>query len=160
MKSLSPFLQQRVLPVLFVLLFSFTSCRIRLVSDYDEKLSQQIDEVAKQVDEFYLTLLETTQQGNANRAFSLFNEKYIKIEVELNSLLAKNKAKALNESSTKVCEIIIKLFKKHKAEHKRDGQAFDNASIIIIEKQMQDVFYAFKVAEEGKKLAANPPATE
>jgi hypothetical protein len=126
------------------------------VPDYDAAISAQIDNTAKEVDKFYLTMLETTKAENEGRAFDKFSENYISIEVELNSLLAKNKIRPLNQNSTRICEITIQLWLKYKDEHKKDNTLSDGL-IRLNQMTFKDLFYAMQVAEKGKELAKNPP---
>jgi hypothetical protein len=142
--------------ILILSFLSITSCRVTLVPGYDANISAQIDNTAKEVDKFYLTMLETTKTDSGGRAFEKFSQDYINIEVELNSLLTKNKIRPLNENSTQICEITLQLWLKYKAEHKTDNTLSDGL-IILNRKTFSDLFYAMQVAEKGKELVKNPP---
>jgi hypothetical protein len=158
MKKITKIHSRRYL-AFFVLILSFstiTSCRVTFVPSYDANISAQIDNTAKTVDKFYLTMLETTKTDSGGRAFEKFSQDYINIEVELNSLLTKNKIRPLNENSTRICEITIQLWLKYKAEHKTDNTLSDGL-IKLNRKTFSDLFYAMQVAEKGKELAKNPP---
>ena len=134
----------------------FYSCRITLVPNYDEAIAHQIEEIAKSVDKFYLEMLETTSNNNNERSFNNFAESYVEIEVELNSLLNKNKVRPLNDNSTRICEITLELWIKYKDEHKNDNTLSDGL-IKLNRKTFSDLFYAMQVAEEAKNIISNPP---
>ncbi len=142
--------------VVLVASMLFASCKVTFVPEYDAELSAQIDESAKLVDRFYLEMLETTSNQNDGRAFEKFIQGYIDVEVELNSLLNKNKIKPLNENSTRICEITLELWKKYKNEHKTDNSLSDG--LIKLNRQtFGDLFYAMQVAEKGKEIVSEPP---
>lgn len=89
-------------------------------------ISEQIEMTSKAVDRFYLFMLETTEGKDRDRAYSNFLKDYMNIEVELNSLLSKNKIRPLNENSAKICEITLELWLKYKTEQKRDDTLNNN----------------------------------
>ncbi len=142
--------------VILLSTIALNSCRVTLLPSYDAGISEQIENTSKTVDKFYLTMLETTSPENEGRAFIKFTREYIDIEVELNSLLTKNKIRPLNENSTRICEITLQLWIKYKEEHKTDNTLSDGL-IKLNRKTFSDLFFAMQVAEEGKRIAANPP---
>ncbi|TAL47844.1 MAG: hypothetical protein EPN92_04370 [Chitinophagaceae bacterium] len=133
----------------------FSSCRVTLVPPYDADMAGEISKTAKMVDKFYITMMEKTKNENNGRTYEKFSDQYIDIEVELNSLLYKNKVKPLNAHSTRICEITLQLWNKYKEEHKTDNELSDGL-IRLNRKYLSDLFYAMQVAEEGKKIAAAP----
>jgi hypothetical protein len=139
---------------LVILAVSFAGCRVMLVPPYDVEIARQIDEVSKQVDKLYLTMLETTSNENGGRKYAPFSGQYIDVEVELNSLLTKNKIRPLNGNTVKVCEITLNLWIKYKEEHKKDNGLSDGV-IKANRLYMSDMFYTMRKAEEGKKLTSN-----
>lgn len=136
--------------------FALTSCKVTFVPNYDSKISEQIDETTKAVDLFYLDMLENTSDNNGGRSFDKFSKKYVTIEVDMNALLNKNKARPLNENSTRICEITLELWQKYKAVHKKDDK-LTNGEIKYNRKIFDDLFFAMQVAEKGKKIVQNPP---
>lgn len=132
------------------------SCRVTLVPPYDAVIMEQIDETSKAVDKFYLIMLETTSNTGGERSYELFAEDYVNIEVELNSLLNKNKVRPLNENSTRICEITLQLWQKYKMEHKEDNSLPDGM-IELNRQTFSDLFYAMQVAEKAKEIVTNPP---
>ena len=136
--------------ILFVAL-SLTSCAIKLIPDYDSEISTQIDNVSKQTDKFYLSISEKTSEGDSAREYKNYIDEYIEIEVELISLLNKNKIRPLNKNSTKISEIALQIWQKYKNEH-RQYNLISNADITLNRKYFSDLFYAMKVAENAKKV--------
>ncbi len=146
---------------LIAFVFAFTivalnACKVVLLPSYSATISEQIDNTAKTIDKFYLSMLETTSVANDGRAFNKFADKYVEIEVELNSLLNKNKIRPLNKNSIRICEITLQLWQKYKQEHKDDNTLSDGL-IKLNNKTFSDLLYAMQVAEKGKGLVTNPP---
>ena len=131
------------------------SCRVMWLPSYDASISEQVENTSKAVDKLYLLMLETTSAENEGRAFSKFAEQYVDIEVELNSLLNKNRIRPLNENSTRICEITLELWTKYKEEHKADNTLGDG-QIKLNQMAFRDLFNAMQVAEKGKEIANSP----
>ena len=136
----------------FAFLLVFASCKVQLVSNYNADLSNEINTTAKKVDNFYLTMQEIPAD---KRQFVNFSTTYIEIEVDLNSLVTKNRVRPLNVESTRIAEITLRLWEKYKEEHKKDN-TLSNGLIRLNKKTFSDMFYAMQVAEEGKKVSNNP----
>ncbi len=138
----------------FSLLLLFASCKVHLVSNYDAVLSDEINTTAKKVDNFYLSMQEIPA---AKRQYVNFSNSYIDIEVDLNSLVTKNRVRPLNTESTRIAEITLQLWEKYKEEHKKDN-ALSDGLIKLNKKTLSDMFYAMQVAEEGKRVSnkSNP----
>jgi hypothetical protein len=154
--TLSPTLYKKSSFVLAFLIFLFTSCKVHFVADYNIEMAKQIDATSKMVDNFYLTMLEKTKSDSAGRAYVNFTDKYIDIEVELNSLLNKNKVRPLNQNSIRIAEIALQIWNKYKEEHKKDN-TLSNGLIKLNMKYMNDLLFAMLIAEQGKKIAASTP---
>lgn len=149
--------EKKILLTFFIVsLIAFASCKVTLIPSYDSCISEQIENTAKSVDKFYLSMLETYTTADADRAFNKFSEQYVNIEVELNSLLNKNKIRPLNENTTRICEITLDLWIKYKEEHRSDNSLSDGL-IKLNRKTFNDLFFAMQVAEYGKKIISNPP---
>lgn len=141
---------------LFIGLLLLFSCRVTLLPGYNAELSKNIENTAKLVDKFYLSMYETTSAENDGRSYDKFAGQYVEIEVEINSLLNQNKIRPLNDNSTRICEITLELWQKYKEEHKTDN-TLSNGLIRLNRLTFADLFFAMQVAEEGKKLVNNPP---
>lgn len=130
---------------------SLSSCTIKWVADYDSAAFEEILKVGKKIDKFYGDLLETKSD---DRAYSKFSAQYVDIETDIQSIVTRNKARALNNESTQISESILKLWVKYKEAHKAnntysDGKAkLDRARFIRL-------FAAAAAAERVKDLKAN-----
>jgi len=150
-------LLHRSLVLLFLgLFFGISGCKITLVPSYDAQLKDQIESTSKEIDRFYLTMMDLHDNKDGGRAYEKFREGYINIEVELISLLNKNKVKPLNTHSTRICEITLQIWRKYKQEHKEDD-AIPDGLIKLNMLAMNDLMYAMLIAEKGKAIADNPP---
>ncbi|MCH6235357.1 hypothetical protein [Cognataquiflexum rubidum] len=139
------------------LIISISGCKITLVPSYDAQIKEQIESTSKEIDRFYLTMMDKTTNSEGGRSYEQFREGYINIEVELLSLLKKNRVRPLNTHSTRIGEITLELWRKYKQEHKEDN-AIPDGLIKLNMLAMSDLFYAMLIAEKGKELAENPPA--
>ncbi len=127
------------------------SCSVNFVPPYDKTLSDQVTQLMKEIDVFYLEMQEYNED---ERNYERFIEDYIQIEAELKSLYFKNKVRPLNEESTENCLIALQQWQKYKARHKaRDS--LSTANIELQNTYMHDVLYYILVAEEAKKDELN-----
>lgn len=152
---MKPLKNNSILTITFILLALY-SCKVTFVPKYDATIIEQIDVTSKTVDKFYLMMLETTNSVNEGRRFDKFSEQYVDIEVELTSLLNKNKIRPLNSNSIKICEITLQLWLKYKEEHRKDNTLSDGL-IKLNRKTFSDLFFAMQVAEKAKDIVNNPP---
>lgn len=136
--------------IVFVSIFLSTSCKVSWVATYDYMVAQQIEVVAKKIDKFYLTMLETTNNENEQRVYSKFAVQYIDIEVELKSLLQKNQRRANNQESIVINERILNKWLEYKEIHKRENQ-LSNADIEANMMNFENMMNTFRIAEELKK---------
>lgn len=151
----SPLNKSRYLLYLW-LIIGISGCKITLVPSFDAQIQEQIESTSKEIDRFYLTMMDLNTNEEGGRAYEKFREGYINIEVELISLLNKNKVKPLNSHSTRICEITLEIWRKYKNEHKEDNSIPDGL-IKLNMLAMSDLMYAMLVAEKGKLIADNPP---
>lgn len=149
-------INKTLLAMSVLVLLTFNSCKVSFVPNFDAALLEQIESTAKSVDKFYLQILESGKIDTNNRKFDKYIEQYIEIEVEIKSLLNKNKIKPLNNSSVRICEITLELWIKYKEEHRKDRLLSDGV-IKLNRKTFDDLFFAIQVAEKGKELANNRP---
>lgn len=139
---------------LLAILLITLSCRVQFVADYNGQLAAQIENTAEAVDYFYLSMAENTADEFGARSYQYFKEDYLKIEVQLNSILRKNRIQPLNENSTRVAQMTLDKWVEYKERHKEKDEISD-ANIKLNRLTMSDLFYAMLVAEEGKRMA-NP----
>ena len=138
----------RLILVTIILSLLVISCRVTLVPSYNSDIAKQIELVAKKVDKFYLTMLESTLPGD-EREYAKFVQGYIDIEVELNSLLNKNRIRPLNTESTRNCEIALEIWIKYKEKHKKRNN-ISNADIDLNRDYLRDLFIVIQIGEEAK----------
>lgn len=150
---MQPFVKFSSTTILSILLL--VSCRVNLVTNYDTAIAEQIDNTSKTIDKFYLTMLETTTSQIGGRAYGKYVPEYVDIEVELNSLLNKNRVRPLNQNSTKICAITLNIWQKRKEEHK-SLDSLTNGLIKANRKEFSDLFYAMQSAEKAKSYITNP----
>ena len=133
---------------LLVLLSSFliSSCTVQYVAQYDETVKNEIIRIAGEVDKFFIEQLEMTEN---ERTYHYAKEKYLMIEVDLNSLLTKNEIRALNNQSIKQNELALKLWLDDKEQHKKKDKVSD-AIINSHRSQFKRIFIAMAKGEEVK----------
>lgn len=144
-----------ITPLILLLLF-FSSCKVALIPSQDTAILEQIDHTTKAVDKFYLLMLETSTPQNDGRSYAHFAEQYVDIEVELVSLLNKNRIRPLNANSVRICEITLQLWTKYKEEHRTDNTLSDGL-IKLNRKTLGDLLFAMQVAEKAKELVNTTP---
>lgn len=132
----------------------YSACRVTMVAPYDEKIAQQIGLISKKIDKLYLTMLEIPDDNPSTRAYALFTEKYIDIEVDLNALLLQNRLRPLNKESTRNSEIALETWMKYKEKHKEDNTISD-FDIDLNRDFFRDLFMVLLVGEEVRKNINN-----
>lgn len=147
-KYLPLFVRGPCLVSMIVAFLLVQGCSIKLVADYDAELSREIINVSKQVDQFYGDLIETS---TVNRSYDKFKDRYIKIEVNIRSLIVQNKARTLNEESISIAEITLEKWLKYKDAHQKNDSYKDTLAKNH-RKRFTRLFTAMLVAEEAKKL--------
>lgn len=142
----------RTKAIAILLLFTVYGCRVTLVPAFDTELAEEISQVSQQFDKFHLELIENEEF----REFKNVVNRYIELEVMLNSIHNKNRIKPLNEHSSRISEITLSLFNKYKEEHRND-KTMEIGIAKYNRKVFSDLFFAMLVAERGKELANKPP---
>lgn len=125
----------------------FFGCTVQYVAEYDESIKTEIVRIAAQVEMFYADILETDE---AERVYENFRDRYISIEVDLRTLLLRNKIRPLNEESTKQTEIALELWIDDKEQHKSENTV-SNFIINSHRKQFQRIFIAMAKGEAVKE---------
>ncbi|MFW5766969.1 MAG: hypothetical protein ACOCXO_01250 [Bacteroidota bacterium] len=152
MKTFVKHVKVHAFPNLRILLLAlflgiFTSCSVQFVSDYKKEISDEVTSLMKDIDLFYLRLMEMPVE---EREYDACVSYYVDIQADLHSLYYKNKVRPLNEESTENCLIALEKWKKYKNRHKTDN-TLSNANIELQNQYMQDMLYYILVAEEAKK---------
>lgn len=132
---------------LFALFVFFNSCTVQYVAEYDESVKNEIIRIAAQVETFYAELLEA---DSTERVYINFKDQYLAIEVDLRTLLLRNKIRPLNEESTKQSEIALELWVDDKEQHKNENTV-SNFIINLHRKQFQRIFIAMAKGESIKE---------
>jgi hypothetical protein len=132
-------------------------CSIKLAPDYDSATFEEVLRVGKLVDRFYGDLLETPADS---RPYAKYADRYVGIETELRSLYVRNNARALNQESTEISEIILTLWIKYKTNH-ASKNAYKDGVAKLDRARFTRLFISAADAETAKKLGTqdkNPEA--
>lgn len=135
---------------IFIIFALLCECRVKLIADYDATVAEAIIKLAKDVDTFYAQLLETPGD---KRDYNEFADKYLAIEVELRSLIIRNKVRPLNKESIGIAENTLELWLKYKNKHK-EVNIYKDALAKQHRNRFDKLFTAMAVAEEAKRLSA------
>jgi hypothetical protein len=125
-----------------------SGCTYKLVADYNSGLSEETIMVAKKVDYFYANLLNTP---DSLRTFDRSSQAYTEIEVDIKSILMRNKIRPLNEESVKIIENTDSLWQKYKTRHK-DENTYKDSLLELHRERFARMFMAMFNAEESKKM--------
>ncbi|HUK06064.1 MAG TPA: hypothetical protein VLV90_13400 [Burkholderiales bacterium] len=136
---------------MLLLALSLGGCAIKLVADYDSVTYEEIIKVGKKVDKFYGDLLEAPA---GDRGYKKFSERYVDVETDIRSLVTRNQARALNEESTEISEITLKLWIKYKDQH-QSRNAYPDGIAKLDRKRFTRLFASAASAEQAKKLDAD-----
>ena len=136
--------------ILFLAFSQLANCSVKLVADYDAAVAESIIEVAQRVDTFYTRLLETPQD---ERKYVKSVDNYIAIEVELRSLVMRNKIRRLNDESIEIAETTLEKWSKYKKAHK-ENDLYKDALVLLHRERFTKLFTAMAIAEEAKRLTS------
>ena len=142
--------KRTLLLALFISVVSF-SCRVSLISSYDQQVADQITATSKLIDKLYLTMLD---QDVAKRKYDNYSAAYINIEVELNAIVNRNKTKLKNADAQKVAENTVQLWTKYRLDHKIKDLLPD-AAIKLNLIYMRDAMNDLQLSEDNKKIASS-----
>lgn len=126
-------------------------CAVRMVAPYDDETREATLSIAKQVDAFYLALLEEAEP----RAYAGHAAEYIAIETELRALVLRNRVREMNAESVTISNNLLKLWTKHKAAHKEK----DNYSTGMAKLNWDALTRAFGYALEAEEAKQDPTGT-
>lgn len=140
----------KTLRLFFLLPLLFISCRVSLVPAYSDELAKQIESTAKYTDKLYLEIMDTEPAG---RAYKNFAAKYRDIEVEINSIVMKNKMRQKGENLLAISKNLLELFLRYKEMHKEKDAAVSDAVLQLNKKFLQDQWTVLLAAEKGLKIA-------
>lgn len=138
--------------VWLILAFSilFSGCALQLISDFDQKSVDQMQNISEKVNGFYLGLSYLKQE---QRTYQESAPYYLKVEEKLEALESMQRIRELNELTVKQVEIALSLWRQDRKMHKREGSLSD----FIIKRrksQYQRLFIAMIKGEDSKQKVA------
>ncbi|WP_416307096.1 hypothetical protein [Neptunicella sp. SCSIO 80796] len=125
-----------------------TGCAVKLVSDYDAEVKEDIIRVAQRVDLFWGELLDT---NNTQRTYDRFADQYIQIETDIRALVMRNEIRLRNEESTRQANIALELWVEDRNLHKQNN-SFSDFEAKNHRRQFTRLFTTMAKAEEAKKM--------
>ncbi len=128
-------------------LFSLYSCRVQYVASYDQVVQNEIIKISSEVDMFYGKLLETPED---QRSYDDFKDDYLKIEVDLRTLLTRNEIRPLNDESIQQTKNALDLWLDDKDQHRTKNTVSD-FTLKLHRKQFQRIFVAMAIGESVKE---------
>lgn len=133
------------LSIFALLLFS---CQVKFVSDYNQRIHEQIVETADRVERMYTRML----MDESARPYAVQLENYVEVETQLRSLLRQNQARDMNEGAVKICQNALELWAKYRLDHK-DKDVLGEFTLELYRENMAAIFQAMEVEENAKKIA-------
>jgi len=133
--------------LLFITILMILSCAINQVADYDRDTAFTIIKIARRVDMFYISLSEKEPDV---RLYKEFVSAYNEIEIELRTLVMRNKMRTKNEESIMISEHILQNWLEFKVKHKKDD-SYKNSLLDVDWSTIREQFYALAVAEAAKQ---------
>ncbi len=147
--------------LVFLTLLYIGGCKtIKLVPDFDASISEQIMDTAKKVDAHYITMIGMFNNSITALPYEEVHEGYEEIEIELNSILLKNKVRELNNESIQVSSTVLETFIKYKERHK--SKATGQSKIMLEDDWvvMKDLMFLLSVSEDAKRYASEKEKQE
>lgn len=135
--------------IIFAFVLTIQGCSVKMVADYDDTTKESILKTAKEIDKFYCALLETEE---SKRQYEQFSKDYHSIEVEIRSLVLRNKARPLNKESTKQAEIALDRWIIFKERHKTKN-TYSTGDAKLDRDYLSNIFNYMLGAELAKKEA-------
>ena len=133
--------------LLSFLILGVLGCRVTLVPPYDAAMEDQITNTARLNDALYLQMLEMKE---ADRKYEVFAPRYQEIELEINSIVMKTKARDHNKDLLVIAGDLQKLFVQLKTDHKTKNTLADG-DIKLNQMQIGAIWTSFLVAEKALK---------
>lgn len=123
-------------PKLIVLIFLgvlLNSCSVHLVPQYNADMEEQIKNGAKMSDRLYLQMITAAPEA---RFFNMYEEKYLDVQVEINSILFQDeirpKANDILISMQKLRDYFVKAMEDH-----RNKKTLSIGELTIYHEQLQ-----------------------
>ena len=147
---MSPVTNKSIIPK--VILFSFLligilACKATFVPPYDVSIEAQITKTARLTDALYLQMLDVKEAG---RKYEKYADKYLDIQVDINSLLLKTQVRDHNTDLLVMVQNLQKMFVQFKDDHKTKGVLSD-ADVQLNMMQVNAVWAPLLLAEKALK---------
>ncbi|MEP6595031.1 MAG: hypothetical protein ABJA71_03750 [Ginsengibacter sp.] len=137
----------KMFSIITFLLTSLHSCQVQLVPQYNAELEQEIITAAKMSDKLYLEIMNAPTD---KKDFGFYTDKYLDIEVEINSILLKNetrpKAGDIVASAQKLKDFFVKAMEDHKNKH-----TLSHGELLIYNEQLKAFWKPVLVEEMALK---------
>ncbi len=133
-----------LLPFLIICLLS---CKATFVPPYDASIEAQISKTARLTDALYLQMLDVRE---ADRKYEKYADKYLDIQVDINSLLLKTQVRDHNTNLLIMVQNLQKMFVQFKEDHKTKGVLTD-ADVQLNMMQVNAVWAPLLLAEKALK---------
>ena len=146
-KNAALFSMKRVLFAILFPLLLLQGCRVQLVPSYNAELENQIINGAKMTDKLYLEMIDAPAD---KKNFSLYAEKYLAAEAEINSILLKNEARSKATDIVASVKALRDYFVKAKEDHKARN-TLSNGEMLIYNEQLKAFWKPILVEEIALK---------
>jgi|ERR1035437_1786047 hypothetical protein len=135
-----------LLILLLIISLANLNCHVQLVAKYDQTAVDDIIHAYREIDNFYVTLLNIPEK---QRIFNDYSNAINTIESDISVMVLKNSARPLNTESTKIAKNILNSWRKHKNLF----QKYNSYSDIDISLDRETFFDNFEIllkAEQAK----------
>jgi hypothetical protein len=136
-------MKKYLLPLTCILYLS--SCRVSLLPNYDPDIAQQIINTAKANDKLYLELLAASTD---KRDYKDYQQEYLQIEVEINSINFKEQIRKKDTDMLALVKDVHTHFSKYQRDHKNSPVPLSDAEIYDYEMYMTAFWKTLFVAED------------
>ena len=133
--------------VLIAFFIALSGCKVALLPPYNAELENQIVNAAKLTDKLYLSIIDAPID---KKLYSDYAEKYLEIEVEINSILLKNETRPKNADFIVIIKNLQDHFKQYKNDHKIKNKLSD-AELLIYNEELKGFWKPLVIAERTLK---------
>ncbi|WP_353666998.1 hypothetical protein [Marinomonas sp. THO17] len=119
------------------------SCSIQLVSPFDSRSLEQMENIDKDIDRFYLILQSLPE---SERTYANVSARYIDIEVQIRSLERRQALREKNDETLTQSKTLTSLWQQDIAAHKKNNAISD----FIIQRRMDQYRRLMSTLIEGE----------
>lgn len=130
-----------------IVLFAIVGCTVQFVPSYDEKVYDSTVAIGKQVDSFFIKVLDTKTD---QRPYSQFADDFSSIEAEIGSLLLQQEARSKNEDMIEATKKTLKMWTDNKTAFQGDDLFYRNDERVKLHKNR--FTNAFTAIAKGEKF--------